>query len=96
MVTVGPDYADLPQNTGREVGPLRGKNDEWLLFPWLIVAPTGIKARIYPIRETIRTTYTVDGTPVPSAEARAMLYSRKPSNDDVLTMDVFIDTLTVL
>jgi len=105
IVTLGLEYKNKPENIGKETGPLRGKNDEWLLYPFIIVAQTGLKARLYPVRETIKTTFTVDGIPAVDGKTtidgqeikvRDMLYSRKNSDLDVLTIDVFVDNLTLL
>jgi len=96
---VGIQYKDLPQNQGVETGELKGS--EWLLYPYIMISDAGrIKVRLYPVAETIKSHYVVDGEVVDSkegkAEVKGWLYARKPSTHDTLTIDVFVENLELL
>ena len=96
---IGIEYKNLPQNAEKETGELKGST--WLLYPYIMISDIGrIKVRLYPVKETIKSHFIVDGevksTKEEKDEVKEMLYSRKPSTVDTLTIDVYIENVTLL
>jgi hypothetical protein len=97
---IGIEHKNLPQNADKETGELKGST--WLLYPYIMIsdAEGRIKVRLYPVAETIKSHFIVDGEVKDSkedkAEVKGWLYARKPSTHDTLTIDVFVENLELL
>jgi hypothetical protein len=95
VATLGVEAKNLPQYDGKETGPMKGA--EWLMYPWIAVTTEGnLVARVYAVKETVKTTYIVDGEVADTADAKAMLYSRKPSENDTLILNIKIENLELV